>query len=85
MLEGKPGDFSAEGVFAFEPFFEAASQAGIYLVARPGPYINAESSGGGYPGWLQRETASERTPDYLPYTENYVKEVSTLIAKAQIT
>lgn len=37
LLEGKPGDFSAEGVFALEPFFEAASQAGIYLLARPGP------------------------------------------------
>lgn len=33
LLEGKPGNFSAEGVFAFEPFFEAATQAGIYLLA----------------------------------------------------
>ena len=85
LLEGKPGNYSAEGIFAFEPFFEAASQAGIYLVARPGPYINAESSGGGFPGWLQRETAVERTPGFLPYTENYVKGVSAEIAKAQIT
>jgi beta-galactosidase GanA len=37
LLEGKPGEFSAEGVFAFEPFFAAAKQAGIYLIARPGP------------------------------------------------
>ena len=41
LLEGKPGTFLAEGVFALEPFFEAASKAGIYLLARPGPYINA--------------------------------------------
>jgi hypothetical protein len=33
LLEGKPGDFSAEGVFAYEPFFEAATKAGIYLLA----------------------------------------------------
>ena len=33
LVEGKPGDFSAEGVFALEPFFEAASEAGIYLLA----------------------------------------------------
>ncbi len=39
MLEGKQGDFSAEGIFALEPFFEAAQQAGIYILARPGPYI----------------------------------------------
>jgi hypothetical protein len=28
LLEGKEGDFSAEGVFALEPFFEAAKTAG---------------------------------------------------------
>ena len=33
LLEGKQGDFSAEGVFAFEPFFQAATDAGIYLIA----------------------------------------------------
>lgn len=33
LLEGKQGDFSAEGVFALEPFFEAAQTAGIYLLA----------------------------------------------------
>lgn len=69
LLEGKQGSFSAEGVFALEPFFDAAKQAGIYLLARPGPYINAEVSGGGYPGWLQRTPEVLRTPDYLKYTE----------------
>ena len=33
LLEGKQGNFTAEGVFAFEPFFAAASKAGVYLVA----------------------------------------------------
>jgi beta-galactosidase GanA len=37
LLEGEPGVFRADGVFAFEPFFAAAKQAGIYLIARPGP------------------------------------------------
>jgi beta-galactosidase GanA len=32
LLEGKQGNFTAEGVFAFEPF-AAASKAGVYLVA----------------------------------------------------
>lgn len=38
LLEGSPGDFEAEGVFAYEPFFEAAREVGLYLIARPGPY-----------------------------------------------
>jgi len=29
LVEGKQGDFSAEGIFAWEPFFEAATKAGI--------------------------------------------------------
>lgn len=42
LIEGKPGVYKDEGVFDIEPFFLAAQQAGIYLIARPGPYINAE-------------------------------------------
>lgn len=33
LLEGKQGEFSAEGIFDFEPFFNAATEAGIYLIA----------------------------------------------------
>jgi len=85
LVEGKQGDFSAEGVFAFEPFFQAASEVGIYLLARPGPYINAEVSGGGFPGWLQRIKGKLRTPDYLNATSNYVQNIGSIIAAAQIT
>jgi beta-galactosidase GanA len=71
LLEGKPGKFSAEGIFSLDAFFDAALTAGIYLIARPGPYINAEASGGGFPGWLQRAKGMLRTaaPDYLAATD----------------
>ncbi|KAL9619062.1 MAG: hypothetical protein Q9160_006317 [Pyrenula sp. 1 TL-2023] len=87
LLEGQRGSFTADGVFALEPFFDAASQAGIYLLARPGPYINAEVSGGGYPGWLQRITGVIRTDDqsYLDATQLYAQSIGAIIAKAQIT
>ncbi|KAK8111988.1 putative beta-galactosidase A [Apiospora kogelbergensis] len=87
LLEGNPGQFTAEGVFALEPFFDAAQEAGLWLIARPGPYINAEVSGGGYPGWLQRVRGLLRTaaPDYLVATDNYMTNVCQKIAKAQIT
>ncbi|KAI1378420.1 glycoside hydrolase family 35 protein [Hypoxylon crocopeplum] len=87
LLEGKPGDFSAEGVFDLKPFFDAAQKAGIYLIARPGPYINAEVAGGGYPGWLQRVRGTLRTvaPDYLNATDNYMAKIGGIIADAQIT
>jgi hypothetical protein len=40
LLEGKPGSFEADGIFSFDEFFTAAKNAGIYLIARPGPYIS---------------------------------------------
>lgn len=73
LLEGKPGDYRAEGIFALEPFFDAAKEAGIYLIARPGSYINAEVSGGGFPGWLQRVNGTLRSSDepFLKATDKY--------------
>lgn len=87
LLEGKQGHFTADGVFAWEPFFDAAAQAGLYLLARPGPYINAEVAGGGFPGWLQRAPAILRTNEsgYVDATKNYVAHMGKLIADAQIT
>lgn len=87
LHEGKPGNFTAEGIFDLQPFFDAASQAGIYLLARPGPYINAESSGGGFPGWLARVPGRLRTHDksYLDATENYMANIGRIIADNEIT
>ncbi|KAI8674425.1 Beta-galactosidase [Fusarium keratoplasticum] len=87
LLEGKPGEFRSEGVLAIEPFIDAAKEAGIFLLARPGPYINAEASGGGFPGWLQRVKGTLRTnaSDYLSATDNYMEHICSIIAKAQIT
>ena len=33
LVEGDPGTFTAEGVFDLDPFFQAATQAGLYLLA----------------------------------------------------
>lgn len=74
LLEGNPGEFLAEGVLDYDAFLTAAGEAGLYVIARPGPYINAESSGGGFPGWLQRVQGHLRTnaSDYLAATDKYV-------------
>ncbi|KAI9826091.1 MAG: hypothetical protein M1832_000540 [Thelocarpon impressellum] len=87
LLEGKQGTYSAEGIFDFKPFFEAATKAGVYLIARPGPYINAEVSGGGFPGWMQRFSGKMRTPapDYMNATSGYIKNIGATVAEAQIT
>lgn len=67
LVEGTPGTYRADGIFDLQPFFDAASEVGLYLIARAGPYINAEVSGGGFPGWLQRVKGVLRTngSDYM--------------------
>jgi hypothetical protein len=79
--------FQADGIFDLKPFFAAAKKAGIHLIARPGPYINAEVSGGCFPGWMQRVKSPFRAydGDYLATTDLYMKEMSRIMAEAQIT
>ncbi|KAK3298537.1 glycoside hydrolase family 35 protein [Chaetomium fimeti] len=86
LLEGKPGEFRAEGVFDVGKFMEVAREVGVWLVARPGPYINGEVTGGGLPGWIQRLKGHPRTADvdYLAATDNYAAKIGAIIAKAQI-
>ncbi|KAK1516895.1 glycosyl hydrolase family 35 [Colletotrichum costaricense] len=87
LLEGKPGEVRMDNVFDLQPFIDAAVEAGLYLIARPGPYINSELSGGGFPGWLQRNKGELRSmaPDYTNATENYISSVLRVISAAQIT
>lgn len=87
LVEGTPGQVRFDGVFALEEFFKAAAEAGIYLLARPGPYINAETALGGYPGWTARIKAPLRgdDPEFVESTEKYAAAIGKLIADAQIT
>ncbi|KAL4738182.1 glycoside hydrolase superfamily [Aspergillus similis] len=73
-----------EGIFALDQFFKAASEAGIYLIARPGLYINSEVSGGGFPGWLGRLGGRLKTTDsdYLDSITPYIRTTGHLIAQA---
>uniref|UniRef100_A0A0B7JJ03 Beta-galactosidase n=1 Tax=Bionectria ochroleuca TaxID=29856 RepID=A0A0B7JJ03_BIOOC len=86
LLEGKQGEFRSKGIFAYDTFFEAAKKAGLYVIARPGPYINAEVSGGGFPGWLTRVPGALRTNSdaFISATDLYTSEIGKVIAAAQI-
>lgn len=87
LLEGEPGYVRTDGVFHLDKFFASAKEAGVYLIARPGPYINAEVSGGGFPGWLQRIEGPLKStnPEYLKSITPYIEAVGEIVARAQIT
>src|SRR3954447_365639 len=48
----KRGVYDFSGIRDLDRLLDMAAQSGIYVIARPGPYINAEVDGGGFPGWL---------------------------------
>ncbi|KAJ5242615.1 uncharacterized protein N7469_000942 [Penicillium citrinum] len=87
LIEGNPGQLVTDGIWSLERFFYAATESGIYSIARPGPYINAETTAGGIPGWVLRIDATIRSndPEYLKTTENYMSKIRKIIEKAQIT
>ncbi|KAG5733968.1 putative beta-galactosidase A [Termitomyces sp. T112] len=87
LHEYKRGDISFDGFLDLQPFFDAAKKAGIYLIARPGPYVNAEASGGGFPGWGTHTVGLWRTQNatYVEAMTGYIKAVGTKIAENQIT
>lgn len=66
-----PGVYDFRGVRNLDKFLDAAAEAGLYVIAPPGPYINAETDSGGFPGWLAtiQGRARSTAPDYLVNAE----------------
>ena len=58
-----PGVYDFTGVRDVDKVLDMAQEAGLYVIARPGPYINAEVDGGGFPGWLSTKAGNTRTGD----------------------
>ncbi|KAF7330740.1 Beta-galactosidase [Mycena venus] len=81
--EPKRGEISFDGFRDLQPFFDAAMKAGLYVIARPGPYINAETTGGGFPGWGTYTPGLWRTSNtsYVEAYTGYMKAIGAQIAK----
>ena len=55
------GVYDFTGVRDMDQVLALAQEVGLYVIARPGPYINAEADGGGFPGWLANVAGRART------------------------
>ncbi|TFW31319.1 beta-galactosidase [Massilia horti] len=82
-----PGVYDFSNVRNVERVLEIAEEEGMYVIARTGPYVNAELSGGGYPGWMFRNRAEARTDDpaYLVAVDEWMTQINAIIARHQIT
>ncbi|KAJ5709905.1 CAZyme family GH35 [Penicillium malachiteum] len=86
---------ASEGVFDFENgahdiqrVFDYAKEAGLYIIARPGPYINGETSAGGFALWASNGQMGESRTNEASYYDRWypwIEQVGAIIAKNQIT
>ncbi|KAJ5642440.1 hypothetical protein N7490_006440 [Penicillium lividum] len=80
-------DFTT-GAHDINPIFELAKELGLYVLVRPGPYINAETTAGGFPLWLTTgEYGSLRNNDtrYTKAWTPYMSEMAKITSKYQVT
>ncbi|KAG8686476.1 hypothetical protein FRC11_008917 [Ceratobasidium sp. 423] len=85
LTESKRGILNFEGHRSVTKFLDVAKDVGILVIVRPGPYINAETAGGGYPGWLSnvQDTARSNGSDFTAAWKPYIQEVSKFTAPYQ--
>ncbi|MFF0013234.1 beta-galactosidase [Streptomyces sp. NPDC005374] len=83
----KPGSYDFTGIRDVERLLDEAERAGLYVIARPGPYINAEVSGGGMPAWRSIQAGVNRTsePEYLKAAREWMSRINPIIARHQFT
>jgi beta-galactosidase GanA len=82
-----PGVYDFSGVRDVDLLLDMAQQAGLYVIARPAPYINAEVDGGGLPGWLTTKDEQNRTddPKFEAYADEWLTQIDRILARHQLT
>jgi beta-galactosidase GanA len=82
-----PGVYDFTGVRDVDALLRTAEQVGLYVIARPGPYINAEASGGGFPAWLKEVPGRARSsaPGYTAAYQDWLGHIDAILARHQVT
>ncbi|MEU8586855.1 beta-galactosidase [Streptomyces sp. NPDC048664] len=78
-----PGSYDFTGVRDLDLFLRTAAETGLYVILRPGPYINAEVDAGGFPGWLTATPGRARTadPTYLGHVDEWLTAVNRIAVR----
>ena len=81
------GVYDFSGIRNVNLLLDDAAKVGLYVIARPGPYINAETSGGGLPGWLNNVAGRARTnaADYEAAADDWLHHIDAILAQHQLT
>lgn len=83
------GQYDFSGIKDVKKVLEAAREVGLYVIARPGPFINAEINAGGLPYWLLKNknviprnrigTEYNYSPEYMKYITEWYDQIIPII------
>jgi beta-galactosidase GanA len=83
----KQGVYDFSGVRDMDRLLRTANEVGLYVIVRPGPYMNAEVTRGGFPSWLVTQAARARTdtPEYVAAADEWLTQINAIVKKHQLT
>lgn len=86
--EPNEGEWHFEGDSDCGAFLDLCAELGLWVIARPGPYICAEWDFGGFPWWLAQKTGvkfRDYNEAYLNYVDLYFDRITEVIRQRQVT
>lgn len=86
--ETRPGDFDFSGERDISHFLSLAHEAGLLVLARPGPYICSEYDGGGIPAWLGTVPGLElrqNEPQYLQHVRAWFDQILPILHSHEVS
>lgn len=81
LLNPAPGVVDFGSFRALQPLFDAALTAGIWVILRPGPYINAETTAGGIAHWVTSQTKGTLRTNATDFHETWQDYIQGIIAQ----
>jgi beta-galactosidase len=81
------GRFRFDGDADLDYYFKVCEELGLYVIARPGPYICSEWDSGGFPNWVwgKKCITRSREPVFMDLTSRYYDLVCPVIRRHLIT
>jgi len=85
----KEGEYDFSGIKDIKKVLETAKETGLYVIIRPGPFINAEVNAGGIPFWVLRKkeviprnrigATYQYSPEYMKFITQWYDAVIPVI------
>ena len=79
------GKFDFSGIKDIDKLLTIAEEEGLYVIARPGPYINAEISMGGLPATMSNQPGPLRGTANLARSKQWLHAFDVIARKHQVT